>query len=851
MYNPTLDNRQALVSFASVDDHAAKGWLLVNGTTPAPSIKNLTVELADLRYVKLGDVVTGNTDAGALTSGTLPPARIADGSLPATKLTGTIPDALIPASIARDSEVAAAVASATALIGFDSYTYDLREFRQAGETLVSDGSGPGNNTAILQRAVDALSTGTKPRMIYAPDGDYILAQSGTDTGVPFAVRWKTLVGLVGESTKGTRFLSDASSTPFFAAYGNTTLVDVTFRTFTVDCAAQTSGGYTTQLKGMFMQRMLRPHWDRVRIMNSWGTGLGCDALQDYRIDHHIGIGCGRGVGATNSNPLNVSGGSGIGIGTGLYQDERGVITSPILLNNGRVGLFYETQPSYTYHSRGHAVAGGVAAGNAFGLHDCGCDGLEVTGMALVDNTYAGLLLSGTNLEPNAGYNGHFNGTIARNGLVSDPTSGGVVIGSAPSGRYVIEGQIYGNAAGVNTRADAIVGPGIKIDADVRDNLGAGVLVSSTNTTPVRGLTVSGRVISNGRSATPTRREGVVIGVPTTNLTVSAQITDDQNTKTQAAGIYLRGAALTATSARITSDLRGNLVPFQSEQTLTDLSYTGVGATLTDPSSLTATSGNGQVALSWGTPVAAGDVTDYRVEYRTSPSGTWTTVTRTASTTATQTVTGLTNGTAYDFRVAALRGATLSGYTNTVTATPAVPTGPAVYSDDFNRADDASVPGPGWTTSTGTWGIASGRLRLFTTSVIREVLRTANRTSANHGITVLPIRGASTSIGATIRRVDADNHYSCRINSSNNLALIRTVGGTASVLGAEHPWTAGQRIGIEAFGNTLRLLLDGAVVETQTVSDATLATATRIGLRATGASTTPPEFDDFNEYDTSA
>lgn len=45
MYHPTLGNRQVRVSLGSVDDHAARGWLLVDPgvTPPAPTTPYTTV----------------------------------------------------------------------------------------------------------------------------------------------------------------------------------------------------------------------------------------------------------------------------------------------------------------------------------------------------------------------------------------------------------------------------------------------------------------------------------------------------------------------------------------------------------------------------------------------------------------------------------------------------------------------------------------------------------------------------------------------------------------------------------------------------------------------------------------
>lgn len=78
---------------------------------------------------------------------------------------------------------------------------------------------------------------------------------------------------------------------------------------------------------------------------------------------------------------------------------------------------------------------------------------------------------------------------------------------------------------------------------------------------------------------------------------------------------------------------------------------GVPAT---PSAPTPTAGNASVSLSWTAPSANGSaITDYKIYYATSAGGSYTLFSDTVSTTASVTVTGLTNGTAYYFKVAAV------------------------------------------------------------------------------------------------------------------------------------------------------------------------------------------------------
>jgi Fibronectin type III domain len=96
-----------------------------------------------------------------------------------------------------------------------------------------------------------------------------------------------------------------------------------------------------------------------------------------------------------------------------------------------------------------------------------------------------------------------------------------------------------------------------------------------------------------------------------------------------------------------------------------------GTPPTPPRSLTATPGPGRVQLSWQPPASNGGVAiaDYIIQR--SPNGTsgWTTVPDGLSTARSFTVTGLTNGTRYFFRVLAKNAAGNSAPSNVVNAVP--------------------------------------------------------------------------------------------------------------------------------------------------------------------------------------
>jgi hypothetical protein len=102
-----------------------------------------------------------------------------------------------------------------------------------------------------------------------------------------------------------------------------------------------------------------------------------------------------------------------------------------------------------------------------------------------------------------------------------------------------------------------------------------------------------------------------------------------------------------------------------------------------PTGLTPTAGDGEVSLSW---TSGGDngasITDYVVQYKLSSSGSWSTFADGTSATTSATVTGLTNGSLYNFRVSATNSNGTGDPSSTangtpVSATPAAPTATSV------------------------------------------------------------------------------------------------------------------------------------------------------------------------------
>ncbi len=156
-----------------------------------------------------------------------------------------------------------------------------------------------------------------------------------------------------------------------------------------------------------------------------------------------------------------------------------------------------------------------------------------------------------------------------------------------------------------------------------------------------------------------------------------------------------------------------------------------------PTSLEATPGESAMTLSWTAPTSNGGValTDYTVQYRELNAPTWTTLADATSTVTTATVTGLTVGTTYEFRVAALNAVGSGSYTAAVSGDGSTAWGPEDLSGGLGLwldADDAAT-----LTLSGAalaeWSDKSGHLRHGTQA-----------TSANqpaHLATVMNSRGA--------------------------------------------------------------------------------------------------------------
>ena len=138
-----------------------------------------------------------------------------------------------------------------------------------------------------------------------------------------------------------------------------------------------------------------------------------------------------------------------------------------------------------------------------------------------------------------------------------------------------------------------------------------------------------------------------------------------------------GGASVALAAAGTSTITATFTPTNTALYAANTKTFTITVTATAPAAptgLTATSGNTQASLAWTAASNGGSsITDYLIQYSTDNS-TWTTFIDGTSTSTTATVTGLTNGTLYYFRVSAINLINTSSASSTASATPVVSAG---------------------------------------------------------------------------------------------------------------------------------------------------------------------------------
>ena len=218
------------------------------------------------------------------------------------------------------------------------------------------------------------------------------------------------------------------------------------------------------------------------------------------------------------------------------------------------------------------------------------------------------------------------------------------------------------------------------------------------------------------------------------------------------------------------------------------SYSSV--TSSAPTAVVGTAGNAQVVLTWGAPVLPGGaaITDYSIQYSSNSGSSWTSFSHTASTALTATVTGLTNSTAYLFRVAAITSAGTGSYAQSSSVTPTSGGGGATFSSASAAWTSLFTSGSGTSASpyTRTGAYATNFAGAYATVVSNGTVRVTGNMYSDFGVDVF--RNGSTSTGYTIADSNGGNGASYTLNgtitvNSGDVIRIGTSGTDGYVLNA--------------------------------------------------------------------
>ena len=204
-----------------------------------------------------------------------------------------------------------------------------------------------------------------------------------------------------------------------------------------------------------------------------------------------------------------------------------------------------------------------------------------------------------------------------------------------------------------------------------------------------------------------------------------------------------------------------------------------------PTTLLATAGDKQVSLAWTAPSVTGDgggIATYNVEYTGNAGATWVLAVRANNTTVAYTVTGLTNGTAYLFRVSAVNGSDVGAVSASASATPFV-VHTAGNPASFSACPTALIPTAGFSdiTSANVDCIAYYGITKGTTATTYSPLDSVTRWQMALFLTRLANRGGATMPSGTEQGFSDIGGYSTEIRTAINQLkqLGITVGKTAT------------------------------------------------------------------------
>jgi len=153
-----------------------------------------------------------------------------------------------------------------------------------------------------------------------------------------------------------------------------------------------------------------------------------------------------------------------------------------------------------------------------------------------------------------------------------------------------------------------------------------------------------------------------------------------------------------------------------------------------PTSISGITGNQQIRLSWTAPTSTGGaaISDYKIEFQTG-GGSWSTFADGTSTNTSATVTGLTNGVAYSFRISAFNSAGFGATTaSSTTFTP-------------NLSTDSSLSN--LTLSSGSIGTFSSVTTNYSVTVANSISSVTITPTVNDSNSTVTVNGATVTSGS--------------------------------------------------------------------------------------------------------
>lgn len=500
-----------------------------------PRFEDLAAEGQAL--VEVGGAVVG---VDVATQAELDVVDAAKAPLASPALTGTPTVPTAPAG--TNTTQAASTAFVTGAV--DNATYARRRQYDVRDYMAEDDIGAAINRAIAAAAADAYGFGKPGQVILPPMNEALITEIDPVSGVD----------IIGSGWGKTVLRPQGRSAAVHFQAPQTTLADVTIANFEIDGSEQhlDGGSYDPSIKGIFIQQLRRVLIDHVYVHDTGATGIGTDHHDACTIRDVVAVGCGRLNGG--SNP----GGAGIGIGTGVWATEALVVEGCVTRQNGRDGLFFETQTGAFTH--GARVLGHVSEENTrHGIGDAGCLGLTVIGGTSRRNGKSGFAAyAGTVADSAPGYKGrvvgldsventehgfHIDWSVKAPALTFDAWELQTETLNTYTPKdfgYTIQGcNSRGNGQHgvyIQTHETRVLPNAAVRDCDVsyNDEVGINVTGGSAGSTD---LTIDGnRVVGNGQDAAAGNRVGIRFGRPSVRARIiNNRVGDDQTTPTQQQG----------------------------------------------------------------------------------------------------------------------------------------------------------------------------------------------------------------------------------------------------------------------------------------------------------------------------